>query len=384
MIPYGHQSISEADIQAVVDVLRSDFITQGPAVERFERSVAAHCGAAHAVAVSNATAALHLACLSLGLRSGGLLWTSPNTFVASANCGRYCDAEVDFVDIDPQTLNMSTDALRTKLEKARLAGRLPDVVVPVHFAGMSCDMEQIGALAAEYGFRVLEDASHAIGGRYRDEPVGSCRYSSATVFSFHPVKIITTGEGGMVVTNDHEIAERVRMLRTHGITKDPARMHGASEGPWYYEQVALGFNYRITDIQSALGASQMTRINELVARRNVLADRYDDLLADLPVRRAPRTADAYSAFHLYPIVVDDAVGRSRLEVVDAMHAGGIGVQVHYIPVHLQPYYRELGFATGDFPHAERYYARCLSLPMFPDLTEGQQDHVVETLAAALD
>ncbi len=384
MIPYGHQWLTEQDIEAVIEVLRSEFITQGPAVGRFEGIVAEYCGAKHAIAVSSATAALHLACLSLGLDEDGLLWTSPNTFVASANCGRYCGAQVDFVDIDPRTLNMDIDALAQKLEKARRERRLPSVVVPVHFAGLSCDMRRIDELASEYGFKVLEDASHAIGGRYLNTPVGSCQYSAATVFSFHPVKIITTGEGGMVLTNDDALAERVRLLRTHGITRDPARLQSESEGPWYYEQVELGFNYRITDIQCALGASQMARVDELVNRRNELADRYDELLAGLPVRRAPRAADAYSAFHLYVIGLDvTSHGVTRGDVVKAMHDHGVGVQVHYIPVHLQPYYRALGHRPGDFPNAEDYYARCLSLPLFPQLTGSQQDHIVEALASAL-
>jgi UDP-4-amino-4,6-dideoxy-N-acetyl-beta-L-altrosamine transaminase len=385
VIPYGHQSVSQQDIDTVIEVLRSDFLTQGPAVARFEAAVAAYCGVAHAVAVSSATAALHVACLSLGLSRDGLLWTSPNTFVASANCGRYCGADVDFVDIDPDTLNMSADALESRLRDARAAGRVPDVVVPVHFAGLSCDMKRIGALAEEYGFQVLEDASHAIGGSYAARPVGCCEFSSAAVFSFHPVKVITTGEGGMVVTNDGVLAERVRLLRTHGITRSAGSMRHESEGPWYYEQVELGYNYRMTDIQAALGASQMTRLSEFVRRRTVLAERYSVLLADLPVRLPPTSRDCSSALHLYVVQLETGEGSpTRRQVVEALHAAGIGAQVHYIPVHLHPYYRALGFGPGDFPQAEGYYERCLSLPLYPDLTLRQQDRVVAALAAALE
>jgi UDP-4-amino-4,6-dideoxy-N-acetyl-beta-L-altrosamine transaminase len=384
MIPYGRQNISQPDIDAVVAVLRSDWLTQGPAIERFEQAVTDYCGAAQAVAVNSATSALHLACLALGLGPGDRLWTSPNTFVASANCALYCGARVDFVDIDPRTYNLSVDALRDKLERAERAGRLPKVVIPVHFAGQPCDMAAIHALAREYGFRVIEDASHAIGGRYLGEPVGNGRYSDITVFSFHPVKIITTGEGGMALTQDPELAETMRRLRTHGITRDPARMVGEVQGPWYYQQIELGFNYRMTDIQAALGYSQLQRLEEFVARRHELADRYDALLAGLPVITPWRDPEAWSAFHLYVIRLDERrMGQSRRAVFEALRQKGIGVNVHYIPVHTQPYYRALGFAEGDDPEAERYYREAISLPLYPTLTEAEQDQAVSALRETL-
>jgi UDP-4-amino-4,6-dideoxy-N-acetyl-beta-L-altrosamine transaminase len=384
MIPYGRQDITRADIAAVVGILESDFLTQGPTVPRFERAVADYCGAAHAVAVNSATSALHLACLALGLGPGDRLWTSPNTFVASANCGVICDADVDFVDIDPRTYNMSVNALVAKLVEAERAGTLPKVVVPVHFAGQSCDMQRIQALARRYDFRVLEDASHAIGGRYRDEPVGCCRYSDIAVFSFHPVKIVTTGEGGAAVTRDPELAARMARLRTHGITRDPALMQGEADGPWYYEQIELGCNYRMTDIQAALGHSQMQRLDDYVARRHALAERYDETLADLPLVLPHRHPNTYSAFHLYVVQVDpQRTAVDRLALFGRLREAGIGVNVHYIPVHTQPYYRAMGFKDGDFPTAESYYAHALSLPLFPAMTETQQDTVGEALRAAL-
>ncbi len=384
MIPYGRQEVTQADIDAVDAVLRSDFLTQGPAVARFEQALAAYCGATHGVAMANATAALHIACLALDLGPGDWLWTSPNTFLASANCGVYCGARVDFVDIEPRTYNMDAAALAAKLERAERDGRLPKVVVPVHFSGQSCDMAAIGALARRYGFRVVEDASHAVGGRYRGAPVGSCAHSDVTVFSFHPVKIVTTGEGGMALTNDAALARRLELLRSHGMTRDAALMDAEPDGPWYYQQVELGYNYRITDIQAALGLSQLARLDDYVGRRHRLAARYDALLADLPVIVPARVADVRSALHLYPIQVDAArCRRSRRQVFDALRAAGIGVNVHYIPVHTQPYYRRMGFSRGDFPRAEAYYAQAISLPMFATLTDAQQDEVVAALRRAL-
>lgn len=384
MIPYGRQEVTQADIDAVDAVLRSDFLTQGPAVARFEQALAAYCGASHGVAMANATAALHLACLALDLGPGDWLWTSPNTFLASANCGVYCGARVDFVDVDPRTYNMDPAALEAKLERAARDGRLPKVVVPVHFAGQSCDMAAIGALAKRYGFRVVEDASHAVGGRYRDAPVGSCAHSDIAVFSFHPVKIVTTGEGGMALTNDAALARRLERLRSHGMTREAALMDAEPDGPWYYQQIELGYNYRITDIQAALGLSQLARLDDYVGRRHRLAARYDALLADLPVIVPARVADVRSALHLYPIQVDAArCRRSRRQVFDALRAAGIGVNVHYIPVHTQPYYRRMGFSRGDFPRAEAYYAQAISLPMFATLTDAQQDEVVAALRRAL-
>jgi UDP-4-amino-4,6-dideoxy-N-acetyl-beta-L-altrosamine transaminase len=375
-ISYGRQSISAADIQAVVEVLQSDWLTQGPTVERFERIVADYCGASHAVAVNSATSALHIACLAAGLGPGDILWTSPNTFVASANCALYCGATVDFVDIDPRTYNLSVDRLEEKLEQAAREGNLPKVVIPVHFAGQSCDMEAIGRLAQRYGFTVIEDASHAIGGGYQDEPVGNCRYSAMTVFSFHPVKIITTGEGGMVLTNCPELHDKLVRLRSHGITRDPSLMKNEAHGPWYYEQIELGFNYRMTDIQAALGASQMTRLDEFVERRHQLARRYDDALADLPLTTPWQSPDAYSAFHLYVIRLDlGRIAKSHREVFEGLRAKGILVNLHYIPVHTQPYYRQLGFCMGDFPDVERYYRESITLPLYAGLSKSDQDRV---------
>ena len=366
-IPYGRQSISPADIQAVIDVLNSDWLTQGPTVKLFEQTVAGYCGAAHAVAVNSATSALHIACLAAGLGPGEILWTSPNTFVASANCGLYCGAGVDFVDIDPRTYNMSVERLEEKLEQAKRDGKLPKVVIPVHFAGQPCDMEAISRLAERYGFTVIEDASHAIGGRYQDEPVGNCRHSAMTVFSFHPVKIVTTGEGGMVLTNSLELHEQLVRLRSHGITRDPALMTGEPHGPWYYEQIELGFNYRMTDIQAALGMSQMTRLDEFVERRDQLAKRYDAALIDLPLTCPWQHPDTYSAFHLYVIRLDlGRIGKSHREVFEGLRSQGILVNLHYIPVHIQPYYRALGFTGGDFPEAERYYREAITLPLYAD------------------
>lgn len=385
MIPYGHQWISQSDIDATVAVLRSDFITQGPAIDRFEQAVAARCGTRFAVAVANGTAALHLVCLAADLQPGDTLWTSPNTFLASANCARFCGADVDFVDIDPRTYNLDLGALRQKLASAEAAGSLPRIVIPVHFAGQSCDMAPLRELSEQYGFLLFEDASHALGGRYRGAPVGSCAFSDATIFSFHPVKIITTGEGGMVLTNDEGLAGRVRLLRSHGMTKDTGQMRYPPDGPWYYEQIALGYNYRITDIQAALGLNQLLRLDEFLSLRNRLADRYDRLLEGLPVVCPYRTPDVFSAFHLYVIRLDaDRTARSRREVFDRLRSAGIGVHVHYIPVHLQPYYRDLGFGPGDFPNAEAYYRDCLTLPLFPAMSDADQDLVVNELGRALE
>lgn len=384
MIPYGRQNISQTDIDAVVDTLRSDWLTQGPAIERFEQAVAQRCQAAHGIAVSNATAALHIACLALDLGPGDRLWTSPNTFVASANCGLYCGAQVDFVDIDPATLNLDVAQLDARLQRAERDGTLPKVVVPVAFAGQSCDMARIAELARRYGFRVIEDASHAIGARYGGRPVGCCEHADITVFSFHPVKIITTGEGGLLTTNDPLLAERLRRLRSHGITRDPAAMTGPSEGPWYYQQLELGFNYRMTDLQAALGLSQLQRLDAFVARRRQLVARYGERLADLPLELPQVQAGAEPAWHLYPVRLRlERLQHGHRAIFEALRGAGIGVNLHYIPVHLQPYYRQLGFAPGDFPEAERYYAEALSLPLFPDLTDEQQDQVASTLASVL-
>lgn len=384
MIPYGKQSISEDDIAAVVAVLRSDFITQGPAIERFEQGLARYVGAGYAVAVCNATAALHIACLALDVGPGDTVWTSPNTFLASSNCALYCGAQVDFVDIDPATYNMDVRLLRSKLEAARQAGKLPKVVIPVHFAGQSCDMAAIGQLAQEFGFKVIEDASHAVGADYLDGKVGNGRFSDLTVFSFHPVKILTTGEGGMIMCNSPELAARLQRLRSHGMTRDAALISAQDPGAWYYEQIDLGLNYRITDIQAALGAAQLTRLDEFLARRRALAARYDRLLAGLPLVRPQQATFGVSAYHLYPVWIDEAASsRTRRQVFDAMRAAGIGVNVHYIPVYLQPYYQKLGFAPGLCPQAERYYQGAISLPMYYSLSDAEQDQVVAALKQAL-
>lgn len=380
MIPYGRQSISEADIAAVEAVLRSDFLTQGPAVPAFEAKIVQLVGAGFGVAVNSATSALHIACAALGLGAGDTLWTTPNTFVASANCARYCGAEVDFVDIDPVTLNMSPRALEEKLRLAQPLGKLPKIVVPVHFAGEPCDMAAIHDLAQRYGFHVIEDASHAVGGRCGNEMIGSGRYSEITVFSFHPVKIVTTAEGGLAVTNRADLAERMALLRSHGITRDPGLMTAAPDGPWCYEQRDLGFNYRMTDMQAALGISQLDRLPEFLEIRHRRAVRYDRLLSGLPVGLPYRDPANYSGLHLYPVRV---AAERRAEVFTRLRAAGIGVNVHYIPVHLQPYYRALGFNPGDFPQAEQYYSEAISLPMFPGLDEDAQDQVVQALGTAL-
>jgi UDP-4-amino-4,6-dideoxy-N-acetyl-beta-L-altrosamine transaminase len=384
MIPYGRQDISQSDVDAVVQVLRSDFLTQGPMVPRFEQAVAARVGATYAVAVNSATSALHVACLALDLRPGDRLWTVPNTFVASANCGRYCGADVDFVDIDPRTYNLSTSALAAKLEEAERSGTLPKVLVPVHFAGQSCDMIGIHALAQRYGIRIIEDASHAIGGRYRGAAIGGCAYSDITVFSFHPVKIITTGEGGMALTNDRELAARMRLLRTHGITREPDQMEGCDDGSWYYEQLDLGFNYRMTDVQAALGISQHNRLDEFVARRRQIARAYGERLAELPLILPFQHPDTESAFHLYVVQIDsDSTRITRPTVFERLRKAGIGVNVHYIPVHTQPYYRGRGFRLGQYPEAEKYYSRTISIPMYAALETSAIDRVTAALREAV-
>lgn len=384
MIPYGRQDITEEDIAAVAEVLRSDFLTQGPAVPAFEQVVANLCGAPHAIAMNSATSALHAACAALGVGPGDLVWTSPVTFVASANCALYCGASVDFVDIDPVTWNMSPERLASKLESAERVGRLPKVVIPVHLTGQSCDMAPIAALARRYGFKVIEDASHAIGGYYHGRPVGDCAHSDITVFSFHPVKIITTAEGGLATTRDSALAERLRIFRSHGITRDPAAMHGQPHGPWYYEQIALGYNYRLTDVHAVLGISQARRLSEYVERRNAIASAYSAALADLPLTLPTVIPDVLSSWHLYVVRLDcSRVSRSHREVFEALRADGIGVNLHYMPVYLQPYYRALGFEPGLCPEAERYYAEAISIPMFPALDDAQQSRVTQAIRKAV-
>lgn len=383
-LPYGRQDISEDDIRAVIEVLRSDWITQGPTNERFEAEMSRYCGAGYAVSACNATAALHLACRVLELGPGDTLWTSPNTFVASANCALYCGAGVDFVDIDPRTYNISVEALEIKLESARRTGKLPKVLVPVHFAGQPCDMLRIRELSKQYGFSIVEDAAHAVGAAYRGDKIGSCRYSDITVFSFHPVKIITTGEGGMLTTNRSDLHEKLMLLRSHGITRDKSRFMGEENGGWYYEQIDLGYNYRMTDIQAALGVSQLRRLDDFIMRRRQLVARYNEMLSGLPVITPWHHPDGDSANHLYVVKLDsERTGKSRNEVYNALRNEGIQVNVHYIPVHTQPYYRKLGFKHGDFPVAEEYCAKAISLPMYSSLSVEDQDRVVSAVHKCL-
>ncbi|MCX7144173.1 MAG: UDP-4-amino-4,6-dideoxy-N-acetyl-beta-L-altrosamine transaminase [Proteobacteria bacterium] len=385
MIPYGRQDINQADIEAVVEVLRSDFLTQGPAVPAFEEAVANYCGAKHAVAVNSATSALHIACLALGVGKGDVVWTTPITFVASANCAMYCGATVDFVDIDPRTYNLSVDRLAKKLAQAEKMGDLPKVIIPVHLCGQSCDMTGIHALSQQYGFRIIEDASHAVGGRYQGDPIGTCQYSDITVFSFHPVKIITTGEGGMALTNDTHLARELRLFRSHGITSDAAVMHPrAPDELWNYQQTDLGFNYRMTDIHAALGLSQMQRLDDFVAKRRSIAKRYDELLADMPVVTPWQHLDSYSSFHLYVIRLKlGQINMTHRQVYETLRADGIFVNLHYIPVYRQPYYEQMGFKVGYCAQAEQYYSEAISIPIYPGLTEAQQSHVIDSLISAL-
>ena len=384
MIPYGRQDISQADIDTVVAVLQSDFLTQGPQVPLFEQTVAKHVGAKHALAVNSATSALHIACMALGLGQGDWLWTTPVTFVASANCGLYCGAQVDFVDIDPRTYNLCPKALETKLLDAQKLDKLPKVLVAVHLCGQPCDMAAIHALGQKYGFKIIEDASHAIGGKYKGDFIGSSGYSDVTVFSFHPVKIITTAEGGMALTNSDELAHKMDLLRSHGITRDISHMTHAPDGPWYYEQIDLGYNYRMTELQAALGASQMRRLDAYVTRRHQLAQRYDQLLAALPVTTPWQHPDSYSGLHLYVIRLQlDKINKTHRQVFEALREQGIGVNLHYIPVHTQPHYQRMGHKVGNYPQAEHYYAEAISLPMYQALSDPQQDQVVVALQKVL-
>ena len=385
-IPYGRQDINQADIDAVVAVLRSDFLTQGPVVPAFEKAVADYCGAQHAVAANSATSALHIACLALGVGKGDIVWTTPISFVASANCALYCGATVDFVDIDPRTFNLSVERLAEKLALAEKTGKLPKVVIPVHLCGQPCDMAAIHALSRRYGFKIIEDASHAIGGKYKGESIGNCRYSDITVFSFHPVKIITTGEGGMALTNAPALADRMLRYRSHGITSDASKMQPRpADEIWNYQQISLGFNYRMTDIQAALGVSQMTRLDEFVEKRQRIAKRYDDALAGLPLQIPWQHPDSYSSYHLYPIRLklgEDE--QTQRQVYDALHAAGINANLHYIPVYRQPYYEAIGFKAGYCPEAEQYHKETLSLPMFPGLTDSNQNDVVAAIREAVN
>ncbi|MDH5913337.1 UDP-4-amino-4,6-dideoxy-N-acetyl-beta-L-altrosamine transaminase [Vibrio splendidus] len=385
VIPYGKQDITQQDIDSVVDVLKSDFLTQGPQVPAFESALTEHTGAQYALAVNSATSALHIACLALGLGEGDWLWTTPVTFVASANCGLYCGAKIDFVDIDSATYNMCPEKLEQKLIAAKANGTLPKVVVPVHLCGQPCDMVSIAKLAKEYGFKVIEDASHAIGGQYHELPIGNCEYSDITVFSFHPVKIVTTAEGGAALTNQKELADKMALLRSHGITRDPELMEGDSHGGWYYQQVDLGFNYRMTELQAALGVTQMQRLDEFVAARHVLSKRYNQLLSELPLVLPYQLENTYSGLHLFVIRLKlEEISLTHKQVFDALRENGIGVNLHYIPVHTQPYYQAMGFSDGDFPESECYYQEAISLPMFHGMTEDQQNTVVRVITDILN
>ena len=385
MIPYGKQDINQSDIEAVIAVLKSDFLTQGPQVPLFEHNVSNYCNAQYGVAVNSATSALHVACLALGLGKDDWLWTSPNSFVASANCGLYCGAKVDFVDIDPKTYNLSVEELRKKLIQAKKDNKLPKIVIPVHFAGQSCDMQSIHKLSKEFGFKTLEDASHAIGGKYLDKPIGGCQYSDITVFSFHPVKIITTAEGGLATTNQKELAEKMQLFRAHGITREPKLMTKKTEGGWYYQQVELGFNYRMNDLQAALGIAQMKRLDKFITIRHSLKQRYDELLKDLTLITPAQFSDSYSSLHLYPVQLKlEHLSKAHNQIFDELRKSGVGVNLHYIPIHLQPYFKNMGFKKGDFPKAEDYYSRAISIPIYQGLTTELQDKVVAVFKKILN
>jgi len=382
MIPYGRQDITQADINSVIKVLQSDFLTQGPQVPKFEKVVSQYCNVKYALATNSATSALHLACLSLGLNNNDWLWTTSITFVASANCGLYCGAKVDFVDVNPATYNLCPEALKKKLIKAKELGKLPKIVIPVHLCGQSCDMKSIYKLSKEYGFKIIEDASHAIGGKYLNEPIGNCKYSDITVFSFHPVKIITTGEGGMALTNNNKLFKRMSLLRSHGITRDPSQMTKQADGDWYYQQIELGYNYRMTDIQAALGVSQLKRLDDYVSRRHELYTRYNELLKGFPLVIPYQYSDGYSAFHLYIIRLKNR--DKHKQVFEYLRKNGIGVNLHYIPVYHQPYYEAMGFKKGYCLEAENYYNEAISLPMYATLSEAEQDKVAAVLHEALN
>jgi UDP-4-amino-4,6-dideoxy-N-acetyl-beta-L-altrosamine transaminase len=381
-IPYSCQSIDDDDIKSVVNTLKADFITQGPKVDEFEKKISEYLQSEYCISVNSATSALHLACLALELSDNDILWTSPNSFVSSATCGLMCGANVDFVDIDPETYNISIDALKVKLEDAKKNNTLPKVVIPVHFAGQSCDMKTISNLSKQYGFKIIEDASHALGAKYMNERIGSSTYSDLTVFSFHPVKMITTGEGGIICTKTESLASKIKLLRSHGITRDLESSHDKDNEAWKYKQIMLGYNYRLTDIQAALGISQLKKLNMFIKRRKHLASKYDEELSKLPVRVPYQNSHTDSSYHLYPILIEDET-YTRLEIFDKLRASGIGVNVHYIPIHTQPYFEKLGFKPEDFPVSEKYYSKCISLPLYQTMTDDQQNYVIDKLKELL-
>jgi UDP-4-amino-4,6-dideoxy-N-acetyl-beta-L-altrosamine transaminase len=383
VIPYGRQEITPSDIDAVTQVLQSDFLTQGSSVPKFEKSITDYCGAKYGVATNSATSALHVACLALGLKEGDYLWTSPITFVASANCGLYCGAKIDFVDIDSKTYNLSVEALEEKLIQAEKNNKLPKIVIPVHFAGQSCDIEKIYHLSQKFGFKIIEDASHAIGAKYRDKPVGNCQYSDITIFSFHPVKIITTGEGGMAVTNSQKLSDKMSLLRSHGITRDPELMTHKPDGDWYYQQIELGYNYRMTDIQAALGISQIQRLDQYVEKRHNIAARYNDAFKKINLSTPYQSKSNYSSYHLYVIMFQDKISKHHKDIFTRLRKCGIGVNLHYIPVYMHPYYRSMGFEIGDFPNAEKYYQQAISLPIYPTLSIDDQTKVIKSVEDVL-
>ena len=380
MIPYGRQDITSEDIEEVVKVLNSDFLTQGPVLPKFEKSISKYCGVSYAYAMNSATSALHIACMALEVGRGDIVWTAANTFAASSNCALYCNASIDFVDIDPVSYNISIPNLKSKLQLAETEGCLPKVLIPVHMTGQSCEMSEIFELSKKYGFKIIEDASHAIGGKYLNNPIGCCKYSDITVFSFHPVKIITTGEGGMAVTNNENLAQKISLLRTHGITRD-INLMSKEDGPWYYEQIDLGYNYRMTEIQGALGLSQMNRLDEYIKRRHDIANFYNESLSELPLQIPKQFKDSFSSFHLYVIRLNlSMIESSHKDIFESLRKDNILVNLHYMPVYLHPYYKNnLGFKSGHCPEAEKYYSEAISIPMFPSLSNEDQLVVVNAL-----
>ena len=381
MIPYSRQNISEEDITAITDVLKSDYLTQGPKTPEFEKIVSEYCGVKYGCAVNSATSGLHIACLALGVGKGDIVWTSPISFVASSNCALYCGATVDFVDIDSLSNNMSVISLEEKLILAKKKGNLPKVVIPVHLSGKSCDMERIHDLGREYDFKIIEDASHAIGASYKNQKVGSCSYSDITVFSFHPVKIITTCEGGMCMTNDGDLYNLLLRYRSHGITRHSEEMKNKPDGLWYYEQLNLGYNYRLNDLQSVLGISQMQKLDSFVKERNIIATSYNGLFSRSQIDLPKIKSENYSSWHLYIIRINsNNNGLNRNFVFEKLRNNGVYVNVHYIPIYRHPYYQKMNFKLKDYPEAEKYYKEAISIPIFPGMTSEQQEKIISIIS----